>query len=84
MYLTGFADEAAAGTDGQIAATKELGWENIKTKFSCPDETSTRRLMGQLLASMPESIFNLAKSTNSFCARTVVPNYHHILCHKNT
>lgn len=32
MYLTGFADEAAAGIDGQIAATRELGWECIEAR----------------------------------------------------
>ncbi len=32
MYLTGFADEAAKGIDGQIRATKELGWENIESR----------------------------------------------------
>ncbi len=49
-----------------IIQKRELGLENIKTKFPCPDETSTRRLMGQLLASMPESIFIWTKSTGSF------------------
>ncbi|NQU75897.1 MAG: sugar phosphate isomerase/epimerase [Planctomycetes bacterium] len=32
MYLTGFADEAAADIDGQIRATKELGWSNIEAR----------------------------------------------------
>jgi sugar phosphate isomerase/epimerase len=32
MYLTGFADEAGAGIDRQIAATKELGWRNIEAR----------------------------------------------------
>lgn len=32
MYLTGFADEAAADLDGQIRATKELGWEFIESR----------------------------------------------------
>ena len=32
MYLTGFADEASVGLDGQIAATKELGWSNIESR----------------------------------------------------
>jgi sugar phosphate isomerase/epimerase len=32
MYLTGFADEAATSIDGQIAATKELGWSNIEMR----------------------------------------------------
>lgn len=32
LYLTGFADEAAADIDGQIKATKELGWENIESR----------------------------------------------------
>lgn len=32
MYLTGFADEAAVSIEGQIRATKELGWENIESR----------------------------------------------------
>lgn len=32
VYLTGFADEAAADVDGQIRATKELGWSNIESR----------------------------------------------------
>jgi len=32
MYLTGFADEAAGDIDGQIRATKDLGWENIESR----------------------------------------------------
>jgi len=32
MYYTGFADEAANGIEGQIRATKELGWENIEAR----------------------------------------------------
>lgn len=32
MYLTGFADEAAIGIDGQITATKKLGWKYIESR----------------------------------------------------
>jgi len=32
MYLTGFADEAATDIDGQIRATKALGWKNIESR----------------------------------------------------
>lgn len=32
MYLTGFADEAAGDIDGQIGATKELGWKHIESR----------------------------------------------------
>ena len=32
MYLTGFADEAAKDIDGQIRATKELGWHHIESR----------------------------------------------------
>jgi len=32
MYMTGFADEASAGIDGQIKATLELGWQNIESR----------------------------------------------------
>ncbi|MBK1879876.1 sugar phosphate isomerase/epimerase family protein [Pelagicoccus mobilis] len=32
MYLTGFADEAAQDIEGQIKATKELGWNAIESR----------------------------------------------------
>ena len=32
MYLTGFADEVAGDIDGQIRATKELGWKYIEAR----------------------------------------------------
>ena len=32
MYLSGFADEAARDLDGQIRATKTLGWEHIESR----------------------------------------------------
>jgi sugar phosphate isomerase/epimerase len=32
MYLTGFADEAARDLDGQIRATRELGWRCIESR----------------------------------------------------
>jgi len=32
MYLTGFADEAAPDVEGQIRATKELGWRHIEAR----------------------------------------------------
>ena len=32
MYLTGFADEAAPDIEGQIRATKKLGWKNIESR----------------------------------------------------
>lgn len=32
MYLTGFADEAAATLEGQIKATRELGWKFIESR----------------------------------------------------
>ena len=32
MYYTGFADEAASDLDGQIRATRELGWEYIESR----------------------------------------------------
>ncbi len=32
MFLTGFADEAAKDLDGQIRATKELGWRHIESR----------------------------------------------------
>jgi sugar phosphate isomerase/epimerase len=32
LYFTGFADEAAKGIEGQIKATKMLGWTNIESR----------------------------------------------------
>jgi sugar phosphate isomerase/epimerase len=32
MYLTGFADEAARDIDGQIRATRTLGWKHIEAR----------------------------------------------------
>ncbi len=37
MYLTGFADEAAADIQGQIRATKALGWSNIEARKAGPN-----------------------------------------------
>ncbi|MBO5959493.1 MAG: sugar phosphate isomerase/epimerase, partial [Lentisphaeria bacterium] len=31
--MTGFADEASANIDVQIAVTKELGWKNIEARM---------------------------------------------------
>ncbi len=46
MYLTGFADEAAKDLDGQIRATRELGWSYIESRnidgvnlHDIPDDT---------------------------------------------
>ena len=51
MYLTGFADEAADSLEGQIAATKELGWTQIET----------RKLMSGNLASISDEEFAKAE-----------------------
>jgi sugar phosphate isomerase/epimerase len=32
MYLTGFADEAAPDIEGQVRATKELGWTHVEAR----------------------------------------------------
>lgn len=50
MYLTGFADEAAADLAGQIRATKELGWSNIES----------RNIDGQNIHDMPDEAFEKA------------------------
>ncbi len=50
MYLTGFADEAAPGIDGQILATKELGWRNIES----------RNIDGKNIHNMPDDAFDIA------------------------
>ncbi len=48
MYLTGFADEAASDIDGQIRATKELGWSRIEM----------RNIDGVNLHDLPEEKFD--------------------------
>jgi sugar phosphate isomerase/epimerase len=50
MYYTGFADEAAQGIDGQILATKELGWRHIES----------RNIDGVNIHDIPEEQFELA------------------------
>jgi sugar phosphate isomerase/epimerase len=47
MYLTGFADEAAPDIDGQIRATKELGWQTIES----------RNIDGTNIHDVPEAVF---------------------------
>ncbi len=47
MYYTGFADEAAKSIDGQIAATKTLGWSNIES----------RKIDGVFIHDLPERRF---------------------------
>ena len=49
MYLTGFADEAASDIDGQIRATKELGWSRIEM----------RNVEGVNLHDLPDEKFDL-------------------------
>ncbi|OGV41114.1 MAG: hypothetical protein A2X48_12200 [Lentisphaerae bacterium GWF2_49_21] len=71
MYYTGFADEAASGLDGQIKATKELGWKNIET----------RKLFNGNLASISDAEFaevceKLQKAKVSFnCFGSGVANW---------
>jgi sugar phosphate isomerase/epimerase len=50
MYMTGFADEAAKDLDGQIKATKELGWENIES----------RAIDGINIHDLPDEAFDIA------------------------
>jgi sugar phosphate isomerase/epimerase len=50
MYLTGFADEAAADVEGQIRATRELGWCHIEA----------RNIGGTMIHDLPEAAFEEA------------------------
>ena len=50
MYLTGFADEAAGDLDGQIRATKELGWSHIES----------RSIDGANIHDLPDEAFDAA------------------------
>ena len=49
MYLTGFADESADSIDGQIRATRELGWRNIES----------RNIEGKNIHDIPDADFDL-------------------------
>jgi sugar phosphate isomerase/epimerase len=48
VYLTGFADEAADDIDGQIRATKELGWKHIEA----------RGVHGETIHDLPDAEFD--------------------------
>jgi sugar phosphate isomerase/epimerase len=48
MYMTGFADEAAKGIEGQIRATQELGWTNIES----------RNIDGVNIHDLPDAVFD--------------------------
>jgi len=50
VYLTGFADEASPGLDGQIKATLDLGWSNIES----------RNIDGVNIHNLPEDKFDEA------------------------
>ncbi len=52
MYFTGFADEAAADIDGQILATKTLGWKYIEA----------RNINGVNIHDLPEDEFEVVCS----------------------
>jgi sugar phosphate isomerase/epimerase len=53
MYMTGFADEAATDIDGQIRATKELGWTFIES----------RNINKQNIHDLPDKEFDAACDT---------------------
>ncbi|MBM4142866.1 MAG: sugar phosphate isomerase/epimerase [Lentisphaerae bacterium] len=48
MYLTGFADEAADDIEGQIRATRALGWESIEA----------RNVDGRNIHDIPDDVFD--------------------------
>jgi sugar phosphate isomerase/epimerase len=53
MYLTGFADEAASSLDGQIVATKELGWKHVES----------RNIDGKNIHDLSDKDFDVARET---------------------
>ncbi len=55
MYLTGFADEAAADLDVQIRVTKELGWRDIEMR-----NVSVAGAPGGMVHDIPDREFQLA------------------------
>jgi len=48
MYLTGFADEAASDIEGQVCATRLLGWKSIES----------RTVNGKMLHDIPDADFD--------------------------
>lgn len=55
MYLTGFADEAAADLEVQIRVTKELGWRDIEMRTVAVDGASAG-----MLHDIPDREFGIA------------------------
>lgn len=54
MYFTGFADEAALDLDGQIQATRELGWTNIEAR-----QVAVGDFAAGLIHDIPDAAFEL-------------------------
>ncbi len=50
MYLSGFADEASSGIEGQVAATRDLGWSHIEVRTV--DGTNVHDLSDEAFESM--------------------------------
>jgi sugar phosphate isomerase/epimerase len=64
MYLTGFADEAAAGIEGQIKATRELGWKYIESRAI--DGKNIHDLSDEAFDNVCEKLFASGVSINCF------------------
>ena len=64
MYLTGFADEAAADIDGQIKATKELGWKFIEARAI--DGTNLTSVSEEKFAEVCDKLQSAGISVNCF------------------
>ena len=64
MYYTGFADEAASGIDGQIKATKELGWKNIESR--CIDKVNIHDISEEKFEEVCGKLADAGISINCF------------------
>jgi sugar phosphate isomerase/epimerase len=64
MYLTGFADEATADLDGQIRATKELGWQHIESRSV--DGVNIHNLSDEAFGAAAEKLHAAGVKVNCF------------------
>ncbi|MGC6424851.1 MAG: sugar phosphate isomerase/epimerase family protein [Lentimonas sp.] len=64
MYLTGFADEAADGIDGQIKAIQQLGWSHIELRSV--NKTNITDISDDLFAEVVEKLAAANIQANAF------------------
>lgn len=73
MYFTGFADEAARDLPGQLAATKQLGWENIEARGI--DRNNIHDLCDEHFAAVAQAFDESGVKVN--CFGSAIANWAH-------